>query len=373
MSINWNIHNPKGSHRVIVTSQLIGNRWLKILTDADCRVEVAEARSSLSKNEIVSALGQSCAGVIGQGSESWDKEVMEKLRSAGGKVYTNYAVGYNNVNVPAATSLGIRVGNTPGVLTGATAELAVALTLAVARRIPQGDSMMRKGEFSGWQSSLLLGDLIGRKTLGVIGAGRIGSAYARMMVEGSRMNLLYFNRHSNTALEDSLAKFNGYLTENGEEQIRVRKASSIEELLREADIVSLHVPLNESTRYLMNADRLRLMKKDAILINVSRGAVIDEQALVGHCRKNPEFKVGLDVYEDEPAMKPGLKDLPNAVLLPHIGSATYWTREAMSVIAARNIAAILQGYPSWKGEDMNAFLGDNPPQAAPSIVNAKEL
>jgi glycerate dehydrogenase len=115
------------------------------------------------------------------------------------------------------------------------------------------------------------------------------------------------------------------------------------------------------------------MKRNAILVNVSRGPVIDEQALVEHCRRNPEFRVGLDVYEDEPALKPGLSELPNAVLLPHVGSATSWTREAMSVIATRNVVGILLGYPAWEGDSVKEFLSDNPPKAAPSILNAKEL
>ncbi len=373
MAIEWQTYNPQGTHRFVVTSKLIGDRWARILTEADCRVEVCTSKDFLTKAELVRAMGSSCAGVIGQGREVWDKEVLEKLASAGGKIYCNYAVGYNNVDVASATSLGIPVGNTPGVLTGATAEIAVALTFAAARRIGEGDTMMRRGEFTGWKSTLLLGELVTRKTLGVIGVGRIGSAYAIMMVQGFRMDFLYVGRKANPILEETIAKFNRYLSEVGEKPVQCRRANTIEELLRQSDIVSLHVPLTDATRHLIDADMLSMMKKNAILVNTSRGAVVDEAALVEHCRKNPEFRIGLDVYEDEPAMKPGLKDLPNAVLSPHTGSATLWTREAMSVIAARNITGVLKGYPVWKGADVDVFLGENPPKAVPSIVNAKEL
>ena len=373
MEEQWKVHNPEGRHRVVATKRLLGDRWIKVLTDADCRLEVCDSDLILSKQEIVAAIGKRCEGAIGQLSETWDKEIFSALKSAGGRAYSNYGVGYNNVDVAAATMLGIPVGNTPGVLTGATAELAVALTFAAARRITEGDAFVRRGEFSGWKLQLLLGELIGRKTLGVVGVGRIGSAYARMMVEGYRMNLIYLGRRRNEALEASINSFNEYLNRIGEKPVQFRRAETIEDLLQESDIVSLHTTLNESTRYLLDAGRLALMKKNAVLVNVSRGPVIDEQALVEHCGRNPEFKVGLDVYEEEPKLKPGLDELANVVLLPHVGSATYWTRESMSVIAARNVAAILSGYPVWKREDVEVFLGDDVPQAAPSIINAENL
>ena len=369
----WEVHNPDGKRRVIVTSELLGDRWKKILAESGCRVEVYREEKVLTKDEIAAAIGRQCDAAIGQLSEKWNKDLFNVFKTAGGKAYSNYGVGYNNVDVPAATSVGIPVGNTPGVLTRATAELAVALTFAAARRIAEGDVYVRRGKFTGWKLKLLLGELLGRKTLGVVGAGRIGSAYATMMVEGHRMNLIYLGRRKNEALEASMTAFNEYLKRVGEKPVQFRKAETIEELLRESDVVSLHTTLNESTHYLIDARSLGLMKPNAILVNVSRGPVIDERALVEHCGRNPGFRVGLDVYEDEPKLKPGLSELPNAVLLPHIGSATFWTREAMSVIAARNIAGVLSGYPAWKGEDMEVFLGEGPPKAAPSIVNAREL
>jgi glycerate dehydrogenase len=372
MRKEWKIYNPDGNHRVILTKDLVGDRWLKTLVESSCRVEVCLSTETLSRSEIIAAIGQSCAGAIGQLTEMMDKEVLTRFKSAGGRVYSNVAVGYDNVDVAAATKLGVCVGSTPGVLTETTAELAVALTFAVARRIAEGDTYMKKGQFKGWQLNLFLGDLLGRKTLGVIGTGRIGSAYARMMVEGHRTNLLYFDRSVNRSLETSLDAFNKYLEGLGEQPILFRRTATVEELLQEADIVSLHPTLNDSTHHLINGPRLALMKRNAILVNVSRGAVIDERALVEHCRRNPEFRAGLDVYEEEPELKPGLKELPNVVLLPHIGSATHWTREAMSIIAARNIAAVLAGYPAWRGKDIRMFLEDDAPKAAPSIVNANE-
>jgi glycerate dehydrogenase len=316
---------------------------------------------------------QPCKGAMGQLTELWDKELLTRLKQAGGTVYSNVAVGYNNVDVAAATSLGILVGNTPGVLTDATAELTLALTFAVARHIAQADAYVREGKFKSWQSTLFLGDHLRRKTLGIIGAGRIGSAFARIMIEGHRMNLIYHNPHRNKPLEEVVIAFNDFLKTVGELPVHCRYAETVDEVLQESDIVSLHPPLNTSTHHLIDSRRLNLMKKNAILINVSRGPVVDEQALVEHCLKYPEFRAGLDVFEHEPKLAGGLKELPNVVLLPHIGSATNWARKAMATIAARNVAAVVSGYPVWKEKEMLLFLDEDAPLAAPSIVNAGEL
>jgi hydroxypyruvate reductase 1 len=152
-----------------------------------------------------------------------------------------------------------------------------------------------------------------------------------------------------------------------------KRADTIEGLLEKADCVSIHTVLNDSTRHMIDSGRLKKMKKNAILVNTSRGPVIDEAALVNHCRENPDFKAGLDVFEDEPNLAPGLAELDNVVIVPHIGSATNWSREGMATLAAANVAAILLGYPAWQQTDVSAFLEDNPPKAAPSIVNADEV
>jgi len=369
----WKEFNPSGSKRIIVTKELPGDRWLEILAEADCRVEICTSTDILSAGEIEEAIGDRCDGAIGQLTEEWGHGLFAALKAAGGKVYSNYAVGYNNVDVDAATKQGIPVGNTPGVLTETTAEMAVALSFAAARRVVEADGFMRGGQFRGWLPTLFLGELLWRKTVGVIGAGRIGAAYARMMVEGHKMNLIYYDLYRNRVLEDYIAAYGKFMRSQGEEPVSCTRARSVEELLREADLVSLHPVLDETTHHLINAERLALMKENAILVNSSRGPVIDETALVAHCQRHPTFRVGLDVYEDEPDAKPGLDELDNVVMVPHIASATIWTREGMATLAASNVAGILMGYPVWQEKDISLFLRNNPPKAAPSIVNAKEL
>jgi len=148
---------------------------------------------------------------------------------------------------------------------------------------------------------------------------------------------------------------------------------SADELLQTADVVSLHTPLDPSTRHMIGAERLKMMKPDAILVNTSRGPVIDEAALVAHCQSHPDFRAGLDVFEDEPALQPGLAELDNVVIVPHIASATRWTREGMASLAACNIIAMLEGYPVSTTGDVRPYLSGPPPKSAPSIVNAKDL
>ena len=367
------IANPGGSRRVIVTKELPGTHWLDVLAAADCRVEIEPGTGILPKSRILELIGERCDGAIGQLTEPWDADLFAALKAAGGRAYSNYAVGYNNVDAAAASAAGIPVGNTPGVLTETTAELAIALTFAASRRIAEADRYMRGGKFTGWLPTLFMGQLFHGKTVGVIGAGRIGAAYARMMVEGHKMNLVYYDVRENRQLEAYVADYAALLDKHGAPPVTCRRAGSIEELLGESDLVSLHTVLDESTTHLINADRLGLMKPDAILVNSSRGPIIDETALVDHCRAHPDFRAGLDVFENEPAMAPGLIDLDNVVIVPHIASATVWTREGMASLAAANVAATLQGFPIWTGDDVLPFLEGTPPAAAPSIVNAAEL
>ena len=370
----WQTYHPTGTKRVIVTKTLPGKRWLEVLTTADCRVEVCTSPDILSVDEIKAAIGERCDGVIGQLTEDWGETLFAALKAAGGQAYSNYAVGYNNVKVDVATRHGIPVGNTPGVLTETTAEMAVALTFATARRVVEADTFMRAGHYHGWLPTLFLGNLLKGGTVGVIGAGRIGAAYARMMVEGFKMNVVYYDLYQNKALEAYVADYSAFLQAHGEAPVTCTRLATVEDVLKTADIVSLHPVLDKTTHHLMNAERLNLMKENAILINASRGPVIDEVALVDHCRQHPDFRAGLDVFEDEPAMKPGLSDLPNVVIVPHIASATSWTREGMATLAASNVAGIISGYAVWSDPNhILPFLEDNPPKAAPSIVNAKEL
>jgi hydroxypyruvate reductase 1 len=370
---NWEIHNPSGSKRVVVTKELPGTRWLETLVRAGCRVEVCTSTDVLSVEEIKAAMGTQCDGVLGQLTEDWGDELFTALKAAGGTAYSNVAVGYNNVDVAAATKHGIPMGNTPGVLTETTAQMAVTLTFAAARRTGEAERFLRAGKYKGWLMTLFLGELLWRKTVGVIGAGRIGATYARMMVEGHKMNLIYHDIYPNKGLEDYIAAYGDFLKSRGEAPVSCKRAGTVEEVLQQADCVSVHTVLDESTHHLINAANLALMKENAILVNTSRGPVVDEAALVAHCRKHPNFRAGLDVFENEPALKPGLNDLDNVVIVPHIASATRWTREGMATLAAGNVAGILSGYPAWNQPDILSFLEGESPKAAPSIVNAKEL
>lgn len=241
------------------------------------------------------------------------------------RVISNYAVGFNNIDVKAATVRGIPVTNTPGVLTETTADLAWALLLCAARRIVEGDAIMRRGKFRGWGPLFHLGKDVYGKTLGVVGAGRIGTAVARRST-GFNMKVLYTDPDPSPELERIGAK-------------RV----SLEELLKKADFVTLHVPLVPGTEHLLGEKELRLMKSDAFLINTSRGSVVHEKALVKALRENWIQGAALDVYEKEPAMAEGLPDLENVILAPHIGSATVETRTRMAVMAAGNAIDVILG------------------------------
>jgi hydroxypyruvate reductase 1 len=318
-------------------------------------------------------LAPRCDGAIGQLTEPWDEDRFRVLKAAGGQVYSNYAVGYNNVDVAAATRQGIPVGNTPGVLTETTAQMAVALTFAAARRIGEGERYLRAGRYRGWLPSLFLGELLWRKTVGVIGAGRIGAAYACMMAEGHKMNVIYYDIHPNERLEARLAAYADFLVSQGRAPVTCTRAATVEELLEAADCVSIHTVLDETTQHLINAERLACMKPNAVIVNTSRGPVIDEADLVEHCRSHPDFRAGLDVFEDEPEMAPGLDQLDNVVIVPHIASATRWTREGMATLAAANVAGLLMGYPIWNRPEILAFLEGDLPTVAPSILNADEL
>jgi len=331
----WETHNPSGSKRVVVTKELPGSRWLETLIKAGCRVELCTATDVLSVEEIKAAIGAQCDGVLGQLTEDWGDELFAALKAAGGTAYSNVAVGYNNVDVDAAT--------------------------------------LRAGKYKGWLMTLFLGELLWRKTVGVIGAGRIGATYARMMVEGHKMDLIYYDIYPNMDLEEYISAYGDFLESRGEEPVSCKRADTVADVLREADCISVHTVLDESTHHLINADSLALMKENAILVNTSRGPVVDEAALVAHCQKHPDFRAALDVFEDEPEMKPGLVELDNVLIVPHIASATRWTREGMASLAAGNVAGILSGYPAWNQPDILSFLEGESPQAAPSIVNAKEL
>uniref|UniRef100_A0A2N9ISL1 glycerate dehydrogenase n=1 Tax=Fagus sylvatica TaxID=28930 RepID=A0A2N9ISL1_FAGSY len=368
--VSIEVWNPNGRYRVVSTKPMPGTRWINLLIEQDCRVEICtQKKTILSVEDIIALIGDKCDGVIGQLTEDWGEALFSALRRAGGTAFSNMAVGYNNVDVNAANKYGVAVGNTPGVLTETTAELAASLSLAAARRIVEADEFMRAGLYDGWLPHLFVGNLLKGQTVGVIGAGRIGSAYARMMVEGFQMNLIYYDLYQSTPYAE-------FLKSTGEKPVTWKRAATMDEVLREADVISLHPILDKTTYHLVNKNTLAMMKKEAILVNCSRGPVIDEVALVEHLKENPMFRVGLDVYEDEPYMKPGLADMKNAIVVPHIASASKWTREGMATLAALNVLGKIKGYPIWSDSNrVEPFLNENvpPPAASPSIVNAKAL
>jgi glyoxylate reductase len=276
----------------------------------------------LSPDELRKAVA-GCEAVLCLLTDAIDRSVLESAR--GCRIFANMAVGYNNIDVAGATELGIMVTNTPGVLTEATADLTWALILGVARRVAEGDVEMRAGRFPGWGPLYMLGGDVTGRTLGLVGPGRIAQAVAER-ARGFQMSLLYTGRRPSPAL-DSLGA----------------RGVPLDELLSESDFVSLHTPLTPETRHLIDARALAKMKRTAYLINTARGPVVDETALVTALRSHQIAGAGLDVYEDEPRMATGLAACTNALLLPHLGSATVATRAAMARIAAENLAAALDG------------------------------
>ncbi|HEX8691176.1 MAG TPA: D-glycerate dehydrogenase [Longimicrobium sp.] len=245
------------------------------------------------------------------------------------RVVANAVVGYEHVDLAACRARGIVVTNTPDVLTDATADLAWALILATVRRLPQAERDLRAGRFHGWGFWDYLGGDLGGKTLGIFGMGRIGRAVARR-AGGFGMRVVY---HSRSRLAED------------EERSLGAESVSFDELLARSDVLSLHAPLTPETRHVIGAGALARMRPGSFLVNTARGALVDEAALVDALREGPLAGAGLDVYEREPALAPGLLDLPNAVLLPHVGSATRETREEMAMLAARNAHAVLLGRP----------------------------
>jgi glyoxylate reductase len=238
-----------------------------------------------------------------------------------------YAVGYDNVDVEAATARGIAVGNTPGVLTDATADCAFGLILATARRLCEGDHEMRAGRYQGWEPTYLLGLELRDAQLGIVGFGRIGQAVARRALAFS-MRVVYHDTTDPPVADDLRA---------------LTRRVTLDELLAESDVISVHTPLNEETHHLIDEPALRRMKRTAVLVNTSRGPVIDEAALVQALRERWIAGAGLDVYEREPALAPGLGECRNAVLSPHLGSATVRTRAAMAELTALNALDSLAG------------------------------
>jgi glyoxylate reductase len=264
-------------------------------------------------------------GIISLLTEKIDAEVMDAA-GPGLKVVSNYAVGYDNIDIDAATKRGVCVTNTPGVLTESVAEEVIALTLALFRRIVEGDRFIRSGKYKGWEPDLLLGTGLKDKVLGIVGLGRIGRWTARM-ASALGMKVIYFNRHRDEEFEAEYEVV--YHTQD--------------QLLEMADVVSLSVPLTPETKHLIGERELKLMKPTALLINTARGAVVDEKALIVALKEGWIAGAGLDVFEDESCIPADLRDLPNTVLTPHTASATVEARLAMARIVTDNMNDALEG------------------------------
>ncbi|MHA1212512.1 MAG: 2-hydroxyacid dehydrogenase, partial [Candidatus Heimdallarchaeota archaeon] len=311
-------------YKVFLTRK-IPQEAIDYMLSKDLDIEMNEEDRVLTKEEILARIKGKDA-LICLLTDTIDGEIMD---AAGKqlKIIANYAVGYNNIDIAAATERNIPVTNTPGVLTETTADLTMALLLSISRRIVESDKYTREGKFKGWGPLLQLGGDIYGKTLGIVGAGRIGSAVARRAAKGFEMKVLYNNRNRNEQLE----------TEIGAEY------SSLEKLIKESDFISLHVPLTSETKHLIGAKELSAMKETAYLINTSRGQVVHEQALVQALQENKIAGAALDVYEFEPEITPELKDLENVIITAHIGTASIDTRTKMGMIVAENLLANLEG------------------------------
>ena len=243
------------------------------------------------------------------------------------RLIANFGVGYNHIDAPAARAAGIEVTNTPGVLTDATADLAMTLMLMTLRRAAEGERLVRAGDWTGWTPTQMLGQSVTGRTLGIVGMGRIGQAMARKAHHGFGMEIVYFNR-SDRALD-----------------FPARRLGSVEEVAAAADIVAIHAPGGPDTRHLFGRAAIAAMKPTGVLVNTARGDVVDETALIEALEAGRIAGAGLDVYEQEPSVPARLRALSNAVLLPHLGSATLEVREAMGNMALDNVAAFLAGRP----------------------------
>lgn len=273
------------------------------------------------------SIRQAAEGCLGIVSQLMDPIRTIVLATPGLRCVSNVAVGFDNIDVPAATANKVWVTNTPGVLDDATADFAFALIMAVARRVVEGDAFARQGRYKGWAIDMMLGADVHDATLGIIGIGRIGRGVAHR-AKGFNMRILYSDVHP--------------LAPDVEQQIGATHVE-LTRLLAESDFISVHVPLTKETHHLLSTPQFAQMKKSAIVVNTSRGPVVDEAALVEALKSHRIAGAGLDVFEREPAIHPGLIPLPNVVLAPHIASASTRTRSEMSAMAARNMATAVRG------------------------------
>ncbi len=312
--------------KVYITRQ-IPEIGIKMLTDKGYEVDINKENRPLTKAELIGALKQKeYDAVLTLLTDNIDAEVMDSAPTV--KIYANFAIGFNNFNVEEAKKRNIYLTNTPGGGADRVAEHTWALILALSCRIVEGDNYMRAGKYNGWDPMLLHGTKLAGKTLGILGSGRIGADVAHRAKNGFDMNVVYYDVKRNEQLEKDF----GAVFYN-----------TVEEVLKVSDVVSIHVPLLDSTHHLINKERLAIMKPSAYLINTSRGPVIDEAALVEALQKGIIRGAGLDVFEFEPKLVDGLALLPNVVLTPHIASGTEEARHDMATLSAQNIINSIEG------------------------------
>jgi len=308
--------------KVLITAKLPGNAE-DFLKKKGFSVVVNKKSDTLSREELIKK-AKNVDAIITLLNDKIDKDVIDNLKNC--KIISNYAVGYNNIDVEYARGKGITVTNTPDILTDATADLAMALILTIARKLFEAENFLRQGKFKGWRPDLMLGMDLKGKTLGIVGMGRIGFAVAKRAFAFG-MKIIYYSRKEKP---------------NAKLELKARKVT-LNKLMKTADFISLHLPLTEKTRNLLNSEKLDLMKPTAILINTARGEVIDEKHLIRLLKRKKIFSAGFDVYSNEPNLNKELFTLDNVILLPHIGSATVETRAEMAMLAAKNVAAVLNG------------------------------
>jgi glyoxylate reductase len=310
----------------IFVTRNIPDKGINMLRAKGYEVDISPKDRILSKKEVIKWISKKpYDAVLCLLTDTIDKDVFAACPTA--KIFANYAVGFNNINVNDAKAAGVMITNTPGGLTDTVAEHAIALMFALTCRVCEGDAFTKRGKYAGWDPLLFLGTDVKGKTLGILGTGNIGSRVAKL-AKGLDMNIVYYDVKRNEALEQLTgAQFH----------------STVEDVLKAADVVSIHVPLLDSTKHLINAERLQMMKRGAYLINTSRGPVVDEAALVDALQKGVIRGAGLDVFENEPNLAKGLAKLSNVVLTPHTASATESTRQEMSFMAANNIIEFLEG------------------------------
>ena len=312
----------------IYITRKIPNRGAEMLHEKGYEVTVNPDSRVLTKTELIAALrAKPYDAVLCLLTDKIDAEVLDAAGKQC-KIFANYAVGFDNIDLKAAAERGIAVANTPGVLSDSVAEHAFALILAIAHRIAESDRFSRAGKYRGWEPELLLGTDVSKKVLGIVGLGRIGSRVAAIGHNGFDMPVLYYDVKRN---------------EDFERAVRAEFKSNVDDIFREADFISIHVPLTPETRHLADTRRFQLMKPTAYLVNTSRGPVIDEAALRDALQAGTLRGAAIDVWEHEPELTPGLADLENIIITPHTASATEETRQKMGELAATNIIEKLEG------------------------------